>query len=61
VLNHWHCHTDPQGYYHWSVEAPVPAQVTLRVYKRYNGDYETLKTTVALSQLESQPITLKNR
>jgi protocatechuate 3,4-dioxygenase beta subunit len=61
VLNHWHCHTDPQGYYHWSVVAPVPAQVTLRVYKRYNGDYETLKTTVALSQLESQPITLKNR
>jgi protocatechuate 3,4-dioxygenase beta subunit len=61
VLNHWHCHTDPQGYYHWSVEAPVPARVPLRVYKRYNGDYETLKTTVAVSQLESQPITLKNR
>ena len=61
VLNHWHCHTDPQGYYHWSAEAPVSAQVTLRVFKRYSGDYETLKTTVALSQLESQPITLKNR
>ena len=23
VLNRWHCHTDPQGYYHWSAEAPV--------------------------------------
>ena len=61
VLNHWHCHTDPQGYYHWSAEAPVAAQVTLRVYKRYSNQYETLKTTVALSQLESQPITLKKQ
>ena len=60
-LNHWHCHTDPRGYFHWSVEAPVAAQVMLRVYKRYSGEYETLETTVALSQLESQPITLKNR
>ena len=61
VLNHWHCHTDPRGYYHWSVEEPLPEQVTLRVYKRYSEDYEPLKTTVALSQLESQQITLKNR
>ena len=61
VLNRWHTHTDPAGFYHWSVEDPLPEQVTLRVYKRYSGDYETLETTVALSQLESQPITLKNR
>ena len=46
VLNHWHCHTDPQGYYHWSAEAPVSEQVAMRVYKRYSGQYEELKTTV---------------
>ena len=61
VLNQWHCHTDPQGYFNWSVEAPVPQQVTLQVYKKYNSQYETLETTVALSQLESQPITLKHK
>jgi len=61
VLNHWHTHTDLRGYYHWSVEAPVPDQVTLQVYKRYSGRYETLKTTVALSQLEHRPITLKHK
>jgi hypothetical protein len=61
VLNHWHCHTDPQGYFHWSLENPLPKQVTLEVHKRYSSQYEELKTTVALSQLEGQPITLKNR
>ena len=61
VLNQWHCHTDRQGYFNWSVEAPLPQQVTLQVYKKYNSQYETLETTVALSQLESQPITLKNK
>ena len=61
VLNQWHCHTDPQGYFNWSVEAPVPQQVTLQVYKKYLSQYETLETTVALSQLESQPITLKHK
>ena len=64
VLNQWHCHTDSRGYFHWSVEAPVPQQVTLKFYKRYSNQYETtgeLETTVALSQLKSQPITLKNR
>ena len=60
VLNRWHIHTDSDGYFHWSLDNPVPQQVTLRVYKRYSGDYETLETTVALSQLESQSITLKH-
>ena len=67
VLNRWHIHTDPHGYYHWSVKTPQPQQVTMRVYKKYEGQFdslgyppEILKTTVNLSQLESQPITLKN-
>ena len=61
VLTQWHCHTDLQGYFHWSVESPAPEQVEIRVYKRYSGQYETLETTVPFSQIESQPITLKNR
>ena len=43
MLNRWHVHTAPQGYYHWSVEATIAKQVTLRVYKRYSGDCEMLK------------------
>ena len=61
VLNRWHVHTDLGGYFHWSLEDPLPQQVTLKVYKRYSEQYEELETTVSLSQLESQPITLKNR
>jgi hypothetical protein len=61
VLNHWHCHTDPKGYFHWSVASPVAERVTLRVDKRYSGQYEVLKTTVALSRLERQPVILKDR
>ena len=61
VLNRWHIHTDPHGFFHWSLEAPVPQQVAMKAYKRYSNQYEELETTVALSQLESQPIVLKNR
>ena len=61
ILNRWHVHTDRAGYFHWSVEFPLPQQVEIKVYKRYSGQYETLETTVALSQIERQPITLKNR
>jgi len=61
ILNRWHVHTDSDGYFHWSLENPLPQQVTLEVYKRYSDQYEALETTVALSQLERQPITLKNR
>ena len=62
VLNHWHVHTDSRGYFHWSLENPLPQQVALKVYKRYSVDINGyLDTTVALSQLESQPITLKNK
>jgi hypothetical protein len=61
VLNQWHCHTDSQGYFDWSVEAPVPQQVTLQVYKKYNSRFETLNTKVPFSQLESQPIILPRK
>ena len=61
VLNRWHVHTDSYGFIHWSIETPLAEQVEIRVYKRYSGRYETLKTTVPFSQIESQPIVLPRK
>jgi hypothetical protein len=61
VLNLWHIHTDTDGYFHWSVGAPLPEQVQIRVYKRYSGQYETLKTAVPFSQIERHPIILRRK
>jgi protocatechuate 3,4-dioxygenase beta subunit len=60
ALNRWHCHTDPHGYFHWSAEVPVPEQVNLRINKNFSRRYETLETTVTLSRIGRQPITLKH-
>jgi hypothetical protein len=49
VLNQWHCHTDPPGYFQWPVESPVPRRVMLQVYKKYKSQYEMMKTTLALT------------
>ena len=59
VLNNWHIHTDPRGFFHWSVERPVPRKVSIRVYKRWSGGYETLKTTLPFSQIAHRPIILR--
>jgi hypothetical protein len=61
VLDCWHTHTDPDGFFHWSVEAPLPEQMVVKVYKRYSSQYETLKTTVAFSQIEREPIILARK
>ena len=61
VLNRWHTHTDLHGFFHWSVEAPLPEQVEIRVYKRHSGQYETLKTTLSFSQIERRPIILPRK
>lgn len=60
VLNRWHCHTDPHGYYHWAVTGPTPREVDLRVYKRYSRVFEILKKTLSFSQLQERPLTLKS-
>ena len=60
-LGLWHCHTDSRGFFHWSVEAPLPEQVEIRVYKRHSGQYETLRTTLPFSQIETQPIVLPRK
>ncbi len=61
VLNRWHVHTDSAGFFHWSVEAPLPEQVEIRVDKRYSGQYKILEATVPFSQLKRQPIILRPR
>jgi len=61
VLNRWHTHTDTDGYFHWSVEAPVPQQVEIRVYKRYSDQYKTLETMLPFSQIERQSIILHRK
>ena len=61
VLNRWHTHTDVNGFFHWSVEAPLPEQVEIIVYKRYSDQYETLETTVPFSQIEREPIILPRK
>ena len=61
VLNHWHTHTDSEGYFHWSVVGRPPEQVEMKVSKRYSDQYEALETSVPLSELAGQPTTLKNR
>ncbi len=59
VLDHWHCHTDHSGYYHWSAKAPLPEQVTVSAYKRYNDKYVKFQQRIPLSELERRPIVLK--
>ena len=61
VLNRWHVHTDRAGFFHWSVEAPLPKQVEVNVYRRYYGQYGTFKKTLPLSSIERQPIVLSGK
>jgi protocatechuate 3,4-dioxygenase beta subunit len=61
VLNGWHIHTDRDGFFHWSVEDPLPAQVEVNVYRRYAGHYGTFKKTLSLSSIERQPIILSGK
>lgn len=63
VLNSWHMHTDAQGFFHWALEAPLPKQVTVKVYKRYSmsGPRVSLDQhyTAPLSQIESKPLIIR--
>ena len=60
-LDLWHCHTDSRGFFHWSVAAPLPEQVEIKVYKRYSGQYEALRTTLPFSRIERRPIILPRK
>ena len=58
VFNNWHVHADAKGFFHWSVEAPVPKQVEVHAYHLYYGHHGRLKKTLSIRQIESRPITL---
>jgi hypothetical protein len=59
VLGLWHCHTETDGRFSWSVSDPVPAEVAVKVHKRYSGRYAMLDMTLPLSKIENQPLVLK--
>ena len=41
VLDKLHIHSDPDGFFHWAIDGPVPEEVTVKLYKRYHGQYVT--------------------
>ena len=59
VLGKLHLHADHDGRFSWAVEAPVPADVAVRVYKRYNNGYNAFEGKLSLAQLEASPIVLQ--
>jgi len=61
VLNMWHVYSNRDGSFDWSVEAPIPRQVALKVYRRYDARYERYEGTLELSRIEKQPIVLKKK
>ncbi len=61
VLNMWHVYSDRDGFFDWSAKAPVPRQVALKVYRRYDPRYGCYEGTLELSRIEQQPIVLKKK
>ena len=58
VLDKLHIHADPDGCFHWAIDAPVPDKVAVRVYRRYYA-YKTFEGRLSPSQIEKQPIVLQ--
>ena len=58
VLDAWHTHTDDRGFFHWAASAPVPAEVDLKVYKRYSDTYTTLDEERSVAGLAQEPVVL---
>ena len=61
VLDAWHIHADPDGFFHGAINAPVPDKVLIRVYKRYSDDYGTFEQKLSPSQIEKQLIVLPSK
>ena len=61
LLDKWHTHTDTDGYFHWSVEEPLPSTVTALIHKKYSGVYGVLEETFLLSRIEQEPIVLPRK
>ena len=61
VLDKLHIHADSNGFFHWAIDAPVPDEVNVKVYKRYNGDYTTFEEKVSPSRIEGEPIVVRRQ
>ena len=61
VLDDWHTHTGPDGSFHWSVEAPLPSQVDVKIYKRYSSAYDEIIERVPLESIQQKPLILRRR
>ena len=59
ILNKWHVYSDSKGFFSWSVEAPVPNEVELKVHKLYSREYKKLEKTILLSQIDKRPVILQ--
>ena len=58
VLNDWHTHTDQDGAFSWSIEAPVPSQIDVKIYKRYSSAYGKTIERVSLESIQQEPLVL---
>ena len=58
VLDAWHMHADPDGFFDWAVEAPVPKAVNVRVCKRYSAEYGAFDARLSVRRIVRRPIIL---
>lgn len=59
VLDKCHVHADPNGFFCLAMDAPVPNEVTVKAYKRYDSKYATFEEKLPLLRIEKQPIVLR--
>ncbi|MEE3370559.1 MAG: exo-alpha-sialidase [Planctomycetota bacterium] len=59
VLGDWHTHTTQDGSFHWSIEDPTPAQIEVKIYKRYSTAYDKTIARVSLESIQQEPLVLR--
>ena len=59
VLNDWHTHTGQDGSFYWSIEAPLPNQIDVKIYKRYSSAYDKTIERVSLESIQQEPLILR--
>ena len=59
IVNKRHIHADSDGFFHLSIDAPVPRTVSVKAYKRYSDAFLPFEETLLLSQIEERPLVLR--
>ena len=44
---------------HWSIEDPPPAQIEIKIYKRYSSVYDKTIARATLESIQEQPLVLR--